>query len=101
MMKVRVLIAAFIFGTLLTTANAVLLEDDFVNPPDSARPGVYWYFMDGNLDQQEMINDLDSMKEAGLVVLKQTGNMVQLYSFFKKHLLILHHFLITRRPPGS
>ena len=36
------------------------------NPPDSARPGAYWFFMDGNLDRDEMIRDLDSMKEAGL-----------------------------------
>ena len=35
------------------------------NPPDSARPGAYWFFMDGNLDRDEMIRDLDSMKEAG------------------------------------
>ena len=46
--------------------NADTMEDAFRNPPDSARPGVYWYFMDGNLDRDEMIRDLDSMKEAGL-----------------------------------
>ena len=28
------------------------LEKNFVNPPDSARPGVYWYFMNGNLNGQ-------------------------------------------------
>ncbi|MCX6997349.1 MAG: glycosyl hydrolase, partial [Kiritimatiellaeota bacterium] len=42
------------------------LEKDFVTPPDAARPGVYWYFMDGNLNGPEMLKDLDSMKEAGL-----------------------------------
>ena len=52
--------------------NGAALEDEFRDPPDSARPGVYWYFMDGNLDQKEMINDLDSMKAAGL------GNVVYL-----------------------
>ncbi|MHC4354618.1 MAG: glycosyl hydrolase, partial [Planctomycetota bacterium] len=46
------------------------LEMGFHNPPDSARPGVYWYFMDGNLDRQEMVKDLESMKEVGL------GNLV-------------------------
>lgn len=71
-MKVRSLIAAIIFTALLNLANAASLEEAFVDPPDSARPGVYWYFMDGNLDQQEMINDLDSMKQAGL------GNVVYL-----------------------
>ena len=46
------------------------MEKNFVNPPDSARPGVYWYFMDGNLNGKEMTADLESMKAAGL------GNLV-------------------------
>lgn len=25
------------------------LKAGFLNPPDSACPGVYWYFMDGNM----------------------------------------------------
>ena len=28
-----------------------IVKEGFLNPPDSARPGVYWYFMDGNLDR--------------------------------------------------
>ncbi len=43
---------------------------EFEMPPDSARPGVYWYFMDGNLNGEEMTADLESMKEVGL------GNLV-------------------------
>jgi len=46
------------------------LADNFLNPPDTARPGVYWYFMDGNLNGKEMTADLESMKRAGL------GNLV-------------------------
>jgi hypothetical protein len=42
------------------------LVEKFQNPPDSARPGVYWYFMDGNLSREEMTADLESMKEAGI-----------------------------------
>jgi hypothetical protein len=42
----------------------------FQNPPDSARPGVYWYFMDGNLSREEMTADLEAMKEVGI------GNLV-------------------------
>lgn len=47
-------------------ACSATMEEEFLNPPDAARPGVYWYFMDGNLDRDEMIRDLDAMKEAGL-----------------------------------
>lgn len=42
------------------------LAEGFQNPPNSARPGVYWYFMDGNMNGKEMTADLKSMKEAGI-----------------------------------
>ena len=47
-------------------AQADDLIGSFRNPPDSARPGVYWYFMDGNLSREGMTRDLESMKAAGL-----------------------------------
>lgn len=43
-----------------------ILKEGFINPPDSARPGVYWYFMDGNIDTRAMTADLESMKKAGI-----------------------------------
>lgn len=59
---------------LLALGSGVLaagdLEKNFLTPPDSARPGVYWYFMNGNLNGKEMTADLESMKAAGL------GNLV-------------------------
>jgi hypothetical protein len=42
------------------------LKLGFFNPPDSAKPGVYWYFMDGNLEREAMTKDLESMKKAGI-----------------------------------
>jgi hypothetical protein len=42
------------------------IKEEFRNPPDSAKPGVYWYFMDGNLSREEMTKDLESMKAAGI-----------------------------------
>ena len=42
------------------------LKSGFLNPPDSARPGVYWYFMDGNMSKEAMTADLESMKSAGI-----------------------------------
>ncbi len=38
----------------------------FMNPPDGARPWVYWYFMDGHLTPEGMAADLDAMKRAGI-----------------------------------
>jgi alpha-L-rhamnosidase len=45
---------------------AVDLEKQFSSPPDSAKPWVYWYFMDGNIDSKGMKEDLASMKKAGI-----------------------------------
>ncbi len=42
------------------------LKKQFLNPPESSKPGVYWYFMDGNLSRDEMTKDLESMKEVGI-----------------------------------
>lgn len=69
-MKTRELLIAIYFAISLGATNAGTLEEAFRNPPDSARPGVYWYFMDGNLDREEMVKDLESMKQVGL------GNLV-------------------------
>lgn len=44
----------------------VSLKEGFLNPPDSARPGVYWYFMDGNMSKEAMTKDLESMKAVGI-----------------------------------
>ena len=42
------------------------LTQGFMSPPDSARPGVYWYFMDGNMSKEGMTRDLEAMKNAGI-----------------------------------
>jgi len=42
------------------------LERRFVSPPDSARPWVYWYFMDGNMTREGLTADLEAMKQAGI-----------------------------------
>lgn len=42
------------------------LESEFLAPPDSARPGVYWYFLDGNQERGEMVADLKAMREVGI-----------------------------------
>lgn len=42
------------------------LHENFQSPPESARPGVYWYFMDGNLSKEGMTKDLEAMKRAGI-----------------------------------
>ncbi len=59
-------IAAVLFISCNNTLPADYLREGFINPPDSARPGVYWYFMDGNIDRDAITADLESMVKAGL-----------------------------------
>ncbi|MFZ4549209.1 MAG: glycosyl hydrolase, partial [Bacteroidales bacterium] len=42
------------------------LRKGFLTPPDSSRPGVYWYFMDGNITKEAITADLESMKKVGI-----------------------------------
>jgi len=67
-MMTRLLIVAFMLVALLvqTLAKADELAEGFVNPPDSARPWVYWFIMDGNLSQDGITADFEALKEAGI-----------------------------------
>ena len=40
--------------------------DEFQAPPDSARPWVYWFIMDGNLTQEGITADLEAMRDQGI-----------------------------------
>lgn len=42
------------------------LEAGFKNPPVSAKSGVYWYFMDGNLSKEGITKDLEAMVRVGI-----------------------------------
>ena len=60
---------AFVALSLLPTwgRSAPAENFDMVDPEVmSARPGVYWYFMDGNQDRDEMVADLESMAAVGI-----------------------------------
>ena len=47
-------------------ARARSIAEDFRDPPASASPWVYWFFMDGNLSREGMTADLEGMKQAGI-----------------------------------
>jgi len=50
----------------LIVAQSDLLAREFLDPPSSAKPGVYWYFMDGNQNRDEMTADLEAMAAVGI-----------------------------------
>jgi hypothetical protein len=63
---------AVLAGSFCFSANAQIgkMKTNFVSPKDNYKPGVYWYFMDGNLSAESITKDLESMKKAGI------GNLV-------------------------
>ena len=42
------------------------LEKAFANPPAGARPWVFWQWMNGNITQQGITADLETMKRMGI-----------------------------------
>jgi hypothetical protein len=56
------LVAFFSFASSLLATT----PDEFLSPPDSARPWVYWFIMDGNLTREGITADFEAMKEQGI-----------------------------------
>src|ERR1700761_6367359 len=46
--------------------SAGSLEQGFLNPPDGARPRVWWHWMSGNITQEGIALDMEWMKRVGL-----------------------------------
>ncbi|MDR2814264.1 MAG: DNA-binding protein [Prevotellaceae bacterium] len=42
------------------------LEDDFKNPPESAKPWVFWYWMHAAVSREGITADLEAMRQAGI-----------------------------------
>jgi hypothetical protein len=65
-------VVAFIFTTFFAFSqnkpDAYFIDDPylpFVNPPESARPGVLWMWMGSNLSKEGITKDLEALKKAG------------------------------------
>ena len=52
-------------GLLWASAAQAGLYEDFVAPPDAARPWCYWYWVNGNVDRATATADLEAMKRMG------------------------------------
>ena len=46
-------------------ADAASLWGDFADPPDSAKPWCYWWWINGHADRETITADLEAMKELG------------------------------------
>jgi len=43
-----------------------LNEASFITPPNSAKPNVYWYFLDDQISREGITKDLEEMKKVGI-----------------------------------
>ena len=60
-------IVSVLFFILCTpTFLSAVAPEEFQTPPDSARPWVYWFIMDGNLTREGITADLEAMKDQGI-----------------------------------
>ncbi|MBI5091762.1 MAG: hypothetical protein HZB26_04875 [Candidatus Hydrogenedentes bacterium] len=62
--------AACVVAALSLVFNAVVRADDlengFAKPPDTARPWVYWFWLNGNITREGITADLEAMKRVGI-----------------------------------
>jgi hypothetical protein len=58
--------ALLTFGALLAQTPGDPLERGFANPPDGAKPRVWWHWMNGNITKEGIQLDLEWMKRVGI-----------------------------------
>src|ERR1035438_4258634 len=47
-------------------ASPIDLAKGFVSPPQSAKPWVYWFWLDGNIAREGITADLEAMRRVGI-----------------------------------
>ena len=62
----QLLIVLLIAGGCATETHDSRLTAGFNNPPDSARPFVWWHWMSGNINREGITADLEAMSESGI-----------------------------------
>ncbi|NPV46394.1 MAG: hypothetical protein HPY69_05530 [Armatimonadetes bacterium] len=58
-----------LLALLLLTARSLAADDlasNFARPPDSARPWVYWFWLNGNITREGITADLEAMQRVGI-----------------------------------
>jgi len=60
------LLLALAMGWRSAAAEEPSLDRGFLKPPASARPWVYWFWLNGNITREGITADLEAMKRAGI-----------------------------------
>jgi hypothetical protein len=65
-MRTRSLLLVTVIALLAAPAGAGPIEEGFREPPNSARPRVWWHWMNGNISEAGIAKDLAWMKRVGI-----------------------------------
>lgn len=63
---VLIFLLCFLSVSVVKSQTFSQLEKDFLNPPQSAKPWVFWYWLHGAVSKEGITADLEAMKEVGL-----------------------------------
>jgi hypothetical protein len=55
-----------LLDTIILSGQTTDLEKIFRNPPSSAKPWVFWYWMHAAISKEGITADLEAMKEVGI-----------------------------------
>ncbi len=58
--------AAGVAAEVPSPDGAAALEQGFAQPPDTARPWVYWFWLNGNITKEGITADLEAMQRVGI-----------------------------------
>ncbi|MEI7502914.1 MAG: glycosyl hydrolase, partial [Paludibacter sp.] len=64
--KKSIILASLAILLAFVSINAQPLKSGFVNPPESARPWVMWFWVNGNITKTGITADLEAMKRVGI-----------------------------------
>ncbi len=70
-------------------ASEPTLEEQFRDPPNSARPRVWWHWMNGNIDKDGIAKDLAWMKRVGIGGLQNFDANLQTPQLVEKRLVYM------------
>src|SRR5262245_10082332 len=56
----------FVSGSNVFSSDLTTLETGFHNPPRSARPAIFWFWLNGNINSNGITADLEAMNRVGI-----------------------------------
>lgn len=66
MISLSILLLAFFSPAGIAAGPTETLTEGFASPPPSARPWVYWFWINGNISREGITADLESLQRAGV-----------------------------------